>query len=162
MSMGVIKHKQLHLLHSLQLLLLDCVHFNCCSLIVSASAPAAWLCLLQLLLPDGVCLFSCSAPWLCPLQFLLPDCICFSSYSQTAPHTEQSIASTKVLHHQSSPAPPKHPTSVTHTHMHTQRNLNIKVMCINHCFNGSSVIKFIQSHKRCHAIFLQQSAWERA
>ena len=61
--------------------------FNCCSPFLSASAAARHLCLLQLLLPDCVH-FNCSpiasvAPRLRPLQLLLrlhlqlPDCVRF-------------------------------------------------------------------------------------
>ena len=71
-------------LHLLQLLLADCIHFSCCSPIVSTST-APRLHPLQLLLPDCVH-FNCSpiasasnaAPRLHPLQLLLPDCVHFN------------------------------------------------------------------------------------
>ena len=73
----------------LQLLLLVCVRFSCCSLIVSTST-APRLCPLQLL-PDCIC-FNCfsliastsTAPRLHPLQLLLPDCVHFRSCSLIA------------------------------------------------------------------------------
>ena len=95
-------------LHSLQLLLLDCVRFSCC-LPLAASAAAPRLRPLQLLLATCVH-FSCyspiasastaprlhllqcspfastlaAAPRLCPLQLLLPDCVHFSCCSPIA------------------------------------------------------------------------------
>ena len=79
-------------LRPLQLLLATCVCFSCCSPLVSASAAARHLCLLQLLLPDCV-RFNCSpiasasavAPRFRPpqvqlllwLHLQLPDCVCF-------------------------------------------------------------------------------------
>ena len=98
-------------LHSLQLLLPNCVHFSCCfliaclaaapqlcplhsccSLTASASAAAPQLCPLQLLLPDCICFSCCSliasalaaASRLHLHQLLLPDCICFSYCFQIA------------------------------------------------------------------------------
>ena len=69
----------------------DCVCFNCCSPIASASAAAPWLRPLQLMLPDWIC-FNCSpivststaAPWLRPLRLLLPDCFRFDCCSPIA------------------------------------------------------------------------------
>ena len=65
-----------------------CVRFNCCSPIAPASAAARHLCPLQLLLPDCVrfncspdCVrFGCCSP-IASLQLLLPDCIRFSCCS---------------------------------------------------------------------------------
>ena len=74
-------------LHFSRCSLITSIRFNCCSLILSASAAACRLRPLQLLLPDCVC-FNCSpiasastAPRLYPIRLLLPDCVCFSCCS---------------------------------------------------------------------------------
>ena len=66
-----------------------CIRFSCCSPLASASAAccfqlptASRLCLLRLLLPDGV-RFN-SAPRCRPLRLLLPDCDRFSCCSLIA------------------------------------------------------------------------------
>ena len=107
---------------SAQLLLPNCIHFNCCSTIVSAPATAPRLCLPQLLLPYHDRLSYCQ----------LPNCIQFSCCSPVVSacsprHSGRFQPLSNVLDHSllslevrvTSPAPQNIPLPYAQTDTHT-------------------------------------------